>query len=429
MLGEKELTFIADIIDVIYGEESGLKRFESALAITAEYFCLSSVWINLWEGNKTKLVSSYGLPAEVRALEETPHKSCQTYELLRRGKKSSKLYKIENCIYLPQDSRKCFKALYHLSVPLVAGKNVIGTLNMGMEKKEKFNDKLLNLVTKIFSSALANWFYQSCLEEQKNLLMKRNKDMEVFVSAISHDMKTPIIAVKGFLNLIDKKYKDSVPKGMTKYLGQVAKGVDRIEELVKDLLNLSRVEKVLTKQEEIQIEEVLQASLRSIRPLIRHRKPKIKIMGEKPLIMGNWLAFFQIFTNLIANAIKYTPDDRKPEVKVLIKKEKGGWCFCVSDNGIGLTEKEMEKVFEPFTKVKTLAREGSGVGLSIVKRLVEGLGGKIWLESRKNVGTAFYVQIPFVCNRNAEGETRTRTGLTPLDPEPSVSANSTTSAS
>lgn len=428
MYRQKELKLITSLIDVIYSDRADEKSFEKALVIVADYLGISSIWLNLWHGNNASIFASHGLSPELKRLESIPHNSCQCKDLIKNEDTKFKLYKIKNCRYLP-DTAISDKLTCHFSLPLRTEREMIGTLNLGMDKERVFDEDLMRLLSKIFSTALANRVYCQRVEEQKELLSKRNKDMEVFVSAVSHDMKTPIITVKGFINLINKKYKEKLPKELNKYVYQIGKGVDRMEELVKDLLNLSRVEKVLTKRENISLDEVLQASLKSIRPLIRHRKPKIKIAGERPIILGNWLAFFQIFTNLIANAIKYTPDERKPEVKIFIGRKDDGWLFIVSDNGIGLTEKEKSKVFEPFTKVKTLSREGSGVGLSIVKRIVEGLCGKIWLESEKGNGSSFYIFLPTEEIKNAEGETRTRTGLTPLDPEPSVSASSTTSAS
>lgn len=428
MLEKRKLEIIANIIDVVYGDEAEDKRFEQALAITAKHLNLSSIWLNLWESDGSRLLSSFGLSPHLRELEQKPHKDCQCYEFVKNSNKDGKIFKVKDCQYV-NDKSVFENVVCHFSLPLRAGKTVLGVLNFGLKKETSFDKDLTRLICKVFSAAIANRVYCQRIEEQKELLSRRKKDMEVFVSAVSHDMKTPIIAVKGFLNLIHKKYDNNLHKGLGRYINQVEKGVNRIEELAKDLLNLSRVEKVLNKLEEISVDEVLQASLKNIRPLIRHRKPKIKVIGEKPVITGNWMAFFQIFTNLIANAIKYTPDDRRPEVKVIIKREEKGWLFVVSDNGIGLTEKEKSKIFEPFTKVKTLSREGSGVGLSIVKKLVEGLGGNISVESEKGKGTSFYVFMPFVEMKNAEGETRTRTGLTPLDPEPSVSASSTTSAS
>lgn len=429
MLEKRKLEIIANIIDVIYGDEADKHRFDQALAITARYLNLSSVWLNIWEGDTSCLFACFGLPKQLKELEEKKHKDCLCQQYYcKKNDTDGKVFKVKDCKYI-KDKLVFEDVFCHYSLPLKTGNNNIGVLNFGLKQEKVFDRNFMRLVCKVISASIANMIFCQKLEEQKELLSKSNKDMEVFVSAVSHDMKTPIIAVKGFLNLIHKKYDKNLPKGLVRYINQLEKGINRIEELAKDLLNLSRVEKVLNKIEKIEIDEVLQASLKSIRPLIRNRKPKIKVFGERPVIVGNWMAFFQIFTNLIANAIKYTPDDRRPDVKIIINKDKQGWSFEVSDNGVGLTEKEKDKIFEPFNKVKTLAREGSGVGLSIVKRLVEGLGGQIWVESEKGKGTRFFVFIPFIELRNAEGETRTRTGLTPLDPEPSVSANSTTSAS
>ena len=428
MSNGKDFKFIADIIDVVYGSDLDVDDINQALAITAKRLGVSCVWLNLWNGNNSRLFAHYGLPDEFARLESIKHKDCQCSDFVKNKKDTFKLYKIKNCKYLAYHGFSSEDISCHFAMPVRVGNELIATLNFGMDKEKQLDSKLIQLLYKIFNLAIANKIYCQRLENQKILLSRKKKDLETFVSAVSHDMKTPIIAVKGFLNLIQKKHKNGFTKETNRYLCLIEKGIDRIQELVKDLLNLSQVEKVLGKHEKISVDEVLKASLRSISPLIRHRKPKIKIFGKKPVLIGNWMAFFQLFTNIVANAIKYTPDDRRPEVKIFFEEKEEGWLFIVKDNGIGFDEKEKSRAFEPFTKVKTLPREGSGVGLSIVKRLVEGFSGKIWLESEKCKGTTFYVYLPRLKEENAEGETRTRTGLTPLDPEPSVSANSTTSA-
>lgn len=428
MSNEKDFKFIADIIDVVYGGDLDIDRINHAFAITAKHLGVPYVWLNLWDGNSSKLFAHYGLPNEFARIESFKHKDCQCADFIKDKKDTFKLYKIKSCKYFASRGFYPEGISCHFTMPVWAGYELIATLNLGMDKEKQLDSELMQLLCKIFNLAISNKIYCQRLENQKILLSRKNKDLETFVSAVSHDMKTPIIAVKGFLNLIQKKHKNGLTKETNRYLCQIEKGIDRIQELVKDLLNLSQVEKVLGKHEKISVDEVLKASLRSISPLIRHRKPKIKVFGKKPILMGNWMAFFQLFTNLIANAIKYTPDDRRPEVKIFFEEKEENWLFTVKDNGIGFDDKEKRRAFEPFTKVKTLPREGSGVGLSIVKRLVEGFGGKIWFESEKGKGTTFYVYLPRLKEENAEGETRTRTGLTPLDPEPSVSANSTTSA-
>lgn len=420
---------ILKLIDVLFSGEITLTEIKNALKIVSKELGAEAIWLNLWDGNVTSLVSSYGLPSHIENLELIPHKDCQCKELIKDMAQYNALYSVNKCSYIGSRTDKKCPLHFHFSVALRTKKMGIGVLNIAFSDNKYISEEVLLFLSKIFSAAFANYLYQQKIEEQTKSLVKKNNDFEVFVSAVSHDMKTPIISAKGFLNIVKEKYGNKLPKGMEWYLNCIDRSIARLEELIKDLLNLSNVEKMLHKREKISFNDVLKASMRNINVLIKSRKPKIKIHVDKADVEGNWLAYFHIFTNLIANAIKYTPDNRKPVVDINITNKDGICDIVIADNGIGLTEKEKQDIFKPFNKVKTLEREGSGVGLSIVKRLVEGLGGSIDVASTKGKGTKFYIKLPSYNNMlNAEGEIRTRTGLTPLDPEPSVSASSTTSA-
>ncbi len=419
--------FIVELVDTLFSKDNTAINLKEGLIKTANYFKSECGWIKLWEkGRGSRILVEYNLPQELNNLERDFHNECQTHSLLFT-QQESEVFFVDSCELLKCNCLNINSITCHLTVPIRANKNFLGSFNLGFVVQPAISKEKLALIAKAFGVAIANYVYLKKIEEKKKQLEQKSKDLETLVTAISHDMKNPIITAKGFLSLINRKYSKKMKKEMADYLGHIEKGILRIEELVKDLINLRQTEKLLKAKEQINIKEAIKSALRYIKPLIRHRMPKIKIEGESPKLWGNSLAFFQIFTNLIANAIKYTPDDRTPLVLVGFGENKKFYVISVKDNGIGFTKKEIKEAFNPFSKLKTLDREGSGVGLSIVKRIVEGFGGKIEVESEKNVGSTFMIYWPKKII-SAEGETRTRTGLTPLDPEPSVSASSTTSA-
>lgn len=417
--------FIKRLVDTLFSGENDLNNLKESLKLLSIELGADGVWLSHINNNAYRLLISEGLPKEFEVMEKIYHKNCQCEKLTKESETYGMFY-LEECTYIPDEYKKRIRFHYHYVIPLKTKKEYIGVLNIAFSKEKSIPTTLIEFIAKIYSSAYANYLYCRKLEEQSKELAKKNSDLETIVSAISHDLKTPIISAKGFLNIMKDKYGKKLDKQVLWYLKCIENSIKRSEELVKDLLNLSNAEKMLNAIEKVYIKDVIKSAIRNISHLVKSRKPKIIIHGDNLRINSNWHALFHIFTNLIANAIKYTPDDRKPHVLVNIEKHDNQFLFKIKDNGVGLTSKEIQYIFKPFNKVKTLEREGSGVGLSIVKKLVEGMGGTIDVVSEKNKGTEFIIKIPYIAN--AEGEIRTRTGLTPLDPEPSVSASSTTSA-
>ncbi len=418
---------VLKLIDLLFCEYIDLQKINYSLKVLLNELNADAAWLIQWNYFSSALVASCGLDKNMEDLEKILHKDCQCRQLINGEEKKYQIYYLEKCSYIPDHLKNKLDFCYHYSIPLRSNDELIGVLNIAYSKKKKISENLLIFLSKIYSAAFSNYVFCKKIEEQSKQLARKNNELEVLVSAISHDLKTPIISAKGFLKIIKDKYGSKLNKGVSWYLNCIEKSVARTEELVKDLLNLNRVEKILDSKDEVFIKDTIKASIRNISYLIKDRKPKIILKCENKKIFSNWHALFHIFTNLIANAIKYTHDDRTPVVEVFCDYLDSEIVIEVKDNGVGMTERELQNIFKPFNKVKTLDREGSGVGLSIVKRLVEGLGGKITVESKKNEGSRFFIRIPMVA-ANAEGEIRTRTGLTPLDPESSVSASSTTSA-
>lgn len=418
---------VLKLIDLLFCESVDLQKINYSLQTLLNELYADAIWLSHWNVYTSELVASCGLDSDIENLEKIIHRNCQCRQLANSLDKKYEIYYLEKCSYISEFLKKKVKFYYHYSIPLRFNSELIGVLNIAYSKKKKISENLLVLLSKIYSAVFSNYIFYKKLEDQRKELAKKNNELEVIVSAISHDLKTPIISAKGFLKIIKDKYGDRLNKGMEWYLQCIENSVARTEELVKDLLNLSKIDKILNSREDVFIKDTIKASIRNISYLIKNRKPKIIINCQNIKIYSNWHALFHIFTNLIANAVKYTPDNRKPVIEVSCECLNEGVLIKVKDNGIGLTEREVQDIFKPFNRIKTLDREGSGVGLSIVKRIVEGLGGNISVESRKNVGSTFCLRIPTEII-NAEGEIRTRTGFTPLDPESSVSASSTTSA-
>ncbi|EAK9011911.1 cell wall metabolism sensor histidine kinase WalK [Listeria monocytogenes] len=220
-----------------------------------------------------------------------------------------------------------------------------------------------------------------------------------FVTNVSHELKTPVTALKGFAEtLLDGAMYDEVL--LKKFLTIIKEESDRLHRLIMDILALSRIEQnpVAENVELVDVDEVIEQSTRTIFEMATEKNIRVTIpekTSASVMIETDRDKLQQIIINLLSNAINYTPVDGKVEVKLI--EQEAEVIIEVTDNGIGIPAKDIDRVFERFYRVdKARSRHsgGNGLGLSIVKHLVENCGGRIEVESQEEVGSTFRVTLP-----------------------------------
>ncbi|ACK38462.1 HAMP domain-containing histidine kinase [Listeria monocytogenes] len=220
-----------------------------------------------------------------------------------------------------------------------------------------------------------------------------------FVTNVSHELKTPVTALKGFAEtLLDGAMYDEVL--LKKFLTIIKEESDRLHRLIMDILALSRIEQnpVAENVELVDVDEVIEQSARTIFEMATEKNIRVTIpekTSASVMIETDRDKLQQIIINLLSNAINYTPVDGKVEVKLI--EQEAEVIIEVTDNGIGIPAKDIDRVFERFYRVdKARSRHsgGTGLGLSIVKHLVENCGGRIEVESQEEVGSTFRVTLP-----------------------------------
>ncbi|HAB0009413.1 TPA_asm: PAS domain-containing sensor histidine kinase [Listeria monocytogenes] len=220
-----------------------------------------------------------------------------------------------------------------------------------------------------------------------------------FVTNVSHELKTPVTALKGFAEtLLDGAMYDEVL--LKKFLTIIKEESDRLHRLIMDILALSRIEQnpVADNVELVDVDEVIEQSARTIFEMATEKNIRVTIpekTSASVMIETDRDKLQQIIINLLSNAINYTPVDGKVEVKLI--EQEAEVIIEVTDNGIGIPAKDIDRVFERFYRVdKARSRHsgGTGLGLSIVKHLVENCGGRIEVESQEEVGSTFRVTLP-----------------------------------
>ncbi|TVP50400.1 MAG: PAS domain S-box protein [Mongoliibacter sp.] len=243
--------------------------------------------------------------------------------------------------------------------------------------------------------------YESSLESLNRKLDARakelahsNAELEQFAYIASHDLQEPLRMVTGFLKQIEKNYGDILDDKGKKYIHFAVDGAVRMKNIILDLLEFSRVGKDLDNKEVFSLNDLVDEVLYLNRKSVEEKKAIIK-SDQLPDIQYFKTPLFQVFKNLIENAIKYSHPHKRPEIKISCEESSDYWTISISDNGIGIEKEYFDKVFILFQRLHTREKYlGTGMGLAIAKKIVEGLGGEIWVDSIPEKGSIFSFTIP-----------------------------------
>ena len=232
------------------------------------------------------------------------------------------------------------------------------------------------------------------LQDQAEELAASNAELERFAYVASHDLQEPLRMVTGFLKLLEKQYKDNIDENSSKYIHFAVDGADRMKKLILDLLEYSRVSTNKELVSDVNMSEVLNDVLQIMDAKIKELPCNIRFNQLPILKAANRTQMFQLLQNLISNALKY---HSVPPCEIVIEasEQEQDWLFKIKDNGIGFDPQFAERVFVIFQRLHNKSEySGTGIGLSICKKIVERHGGKIWAVSEKGKGSTFYFSIP-----------------------------------
>jgi signal transduction histidine kinase len=231
------------------------------------------------------------------------------------------------------------------------------------------------------------------LETLLSELAAKNAELEAFVYTVSHDLKTPIVTIEGFVGALREDFGDNLSAKGEEYLKFMTDAAKKMELLINDLLELSRVGRLAEKKTRFPFSEVVQESLATVRPLVQARGIEVTVGENLPVVYGDRKRMVQVLDNLLANAVKYIgKDNPSPRIDIGVAEKNGQKAFFVRDNGIGIESGYFEKIFQIFQRLPSAKRaaEGTGIGLTIVRRIIECHGGKIWLTSEPGKGSTFF---------------------------------------
>lgn len=247
------------------------------------------------------------------------------------------------------------------------------------------------------------------LKQREADLGRSNKDLEQFAFIASHDLREPLRKIQSFGEILTADYSEPLPEEARTFLGYMTNGADRMECLINDLLQFSRAGRSDEALDDVDLKAAVTEAVDNLLVPITESDARV-IVGELPMVRGRHGDLVRIFQNLIGNSIKYRDAERVPEIRIEAGAMSGDQVrVSVADNGSGISAANAETVFEPFKRlVAKTSVAGTGMGLAIVRKLVVGLGGRIWLEtstsSGPSVGARFVLQLPAQSEQGVSGK-------------------------
>jgi len=224
-------------------------------------------------------------------------------------------------------------------------------------------------------------------------LEMQNAELERYTYTVSHDLKTPLVTIKGFVALLGKDIAANDAVRIARDFEKINNAADTMERLLSDLLELSRIGRVMGDPESCNLNEIAARAIDMVRSESHARGVKITT-DILPQVMGDATRLLEVFQNLLENAIKFMGEQPEPDVNIGTVDRDGEVCCYVRDNGIGIDGNYHQHIFGLFERLNAAA-DGTGVGLALVKRIIEVHGGKIWVESDGlNQGCSFYFTLP-----------------------------------
>ena len=222
-----------------------------------------------------------------------------------------------------------------------------------------------------------------------------NVNLEQLMYVVSHDLKEPLRMVTSFMALLKNKYAHLLDEKANTYIGFAVDGGKRMQAMITDLLDLSHTAAYNSHIELADLHLLLNEAQQNLFYLIKESEATIVVEGKMPELVVYKTDIIRLFQNLIANAIKFRKRDTPPAITLKVVENKDDWQISVKDNGIGIPTEKFEKIFEIFSRLHSKGEyEGTGIGLASCKKIVEGNGGIIWVESEENVGSTFYFTMP-----------------------------------
>lgn len=295
-----------------------------------------------------------------------------------------------------------------LAIPLKTRGKIIGLIALDGHSIDQFTEHHAKLAVtfanqvaialenaRLFNELQAELFTREKLIKE---LESKNAELERFTYTVSHDLKSPLVTINGFLGYLESDTASGKTDRVKIDIHRIQDAVDKMHMLLKELLELSRIGRIMNPPEKIPFEDLVNEALELVHGRLEARGVTVHTQPNLPAIYGDRQRLIEVLQNLIDNAAKYMGKQSAPLIEIgQHGEEDGRLIFFVKDNGMGISPQYHDRIFGLFDKLDPKS-EGTGVGLALVKRILEVHGGRIWVESEEGNGAAFY----FTLAKNGE---------------------------
>jgi signal transduction histidine kinase len=231
------------------------------------------------------------------------------------------------------------------------------------------------------------------LEKERELLIQelklKNQELNRFAITVSHDLKTPLITISGYLGYLERDARTGNYDRLEKDITQINSAAKKMGRLVDQILDLSRIGRIINPPREVPFGEIVQEAVKLSEGPLSARQVKVRVEPELPIVYVDRVRLVQVVQNLITNGIKFMGEQPNPCIEIGMDTVNGQDTFFVRDNGIGIDQQDQSKIFELFNKLDP-STDGTGIGLALVQRIIEVHGGKIWVQSEPGKGSTFF---------------------------------------
>jgi PAS domain S-box-containing protein len=290
------------------------------------------------------------------------------------------------------DSVQQGKDSYEIEHRIVRGDT--GEIRFVHEKCEHFRDDAGNIIRSV---GMVHDITERKQHEQQ--LKRSNENLEQFAYVASHDLQEPLRIMASYSQLLERRYKEQLDRDAKDFIEFIVDAAGRMQTLITDLLAYSRAGRHDLTLSQVDCNKVMQKVTSALSKTIEAEEARVS-WDELPVVAGAEISFMQLFQNLIGNALKFRSSE-PPEINVSVINKNNEWVFSVSDNGIGIEPQYKERIFQIFQRLHSRSDyAGTGIGLSICKKIVDNFGGRIWVESESGKGSTFYFTVPIERNQS-----------------------------
>jgi len=302
-----------------------------------------------------------------------------------------------------------FDARIGVALPIVAGGKFFGVLGFSSSRSQQRISpgqiKALEILARTAATAFetaalvtqlrrVNEELELRVRERTRDLEIANRDLEAFSYSVSHDLREPLRAVEGFCEMFRTEFGSSVPEPGRRILQRIWSGASRMTQLVNDLLHFSRFSREPLHCLRVPLREIVLQTVARLQEPLGERQPSVQV-GDLPDCFGDRSLLEQVLINLLSNAFKFSAGRDAPRIEVGALRQGEDIVYYVRDNGVGFDMRYADRLFGVFQRLHPQeAFEGTGIGLSIVHRIITRHGGRVWADSRPNEGTTLYFSLP-----------------------------------